>query len=241
MLAAEFQQMNLSQMHERLRLELLRRIGRGTLSISLLSRQTGFGPSHLSNFLRSKRRLSLDAMDRILAAQQMTPDDLLTAQGTHAWRDIDLSGIVPLVSHATAMHEPVVRPSAIQRLLHFPEELLRNARSRSGPARKAWLRFVAIRAGMTDAVAMRPIIHRDALMVLDRHYASLTQYHPERPNIYAIRHESQLIVRYAEFQGGRIVLRPHNRDAPVQLLEVSGEEYPSDLIAGRIVAVTNQF
>ena len=239
--AAEFPQMSLSQMHDRLRLELLRRIQRGSLSISLLSRQTGFGPSHLSNFLHSKRRLSLEAMDRILAAQQMSPDDLLTVHGTRAWRDIDLSGIVPLVSHATAMHEPVVRPPAVQRLLHFPEELMRSARSRCGPGRKAWLRFVAIRAEAADAAAMRPLIFPDALMALDRHYNTLTQYHPEWPNLYAVRHESHLVVRFADFQAGRLVLRPHNRGAPVELMEMMGEESPGDFIVGRIVAVLNRF
>ena len=55
LLVADFPQMNFTQMHERLRLELLRRIQRGTLSVSLLSRQTGFGQAHLSNFLNRKR------------------------------------------------------------------------------------------------------------------------------------------------------------------------------------------
>ena len=79
MLAANFPHMNFTQMHERLRLEMLRSIQRGTLSVSLLARQTGFGQSHLSNFLHSRRQLSLEAMDRILAAQQMTAADLLPA------------------------------------------------------------------------------------------------------------------------------------------------------------------
>ena len=71
--------MNFTQMHERLRLELLRRIQRGTLSVSLLARQTGFGQSHLSNFLHNRRQLSLEAMDRILAAQHLAAADLLPA------------------------------------------------------------------------------------------------------------------------------------------------------------------
>ncbi len=57
---ADYPQMNFTQMHERLRVELLRRIERGTLSVSLLARQTGFGKSHLSNFLHSRRKLSLE-------------------------------------------------------------------------------------------------------------------------------------------------------------------------------------
>src|ERR1017187_6446934 len=77
LLAANFPQMNFIQMHERLRLELLRRIQRGTVSVSLLARQTGFGQAHLSNFLHSRRQLSLAAMDRILDAQHMEVADLL--------------------------------------------------------------------------------------------------------------------------------------------------------------------
>ena len=77
LLAASFPQMNFTQMHERLRLELLRRIQRGTVSVSLLGRQSGFGQAHLSNFLHGRRQLSLDAMDRILAAQHLTVADLL--------------------------------------------------------------------------------------------------------------------------------------------------------------------
>ena len=71
MLVANYPQMNFTQMHERLRLELLRRIQRGTLSVSLLARQTGFGQPHLSNFLHSRRQLSLEGMDRLLAAQHL--------------------------------------------------------------------------------------------------------------------------------------------------------------------------
>jgi hypothetical protein len=79
LLVADFPQMNITQMHERLRLELLRRIQRGTLSVSLLARQTGFGQAHLSNFLNCRRQLSLEAMDRILASQRMAAGDLLPA------------------------------------------------------------------------------------------------------------------------------------------------------------------
>jgi len=92
--------MNFTQMHERLRLELLRRIQRGTVSVSLLARQTGFGQSHLSNFLHSRRQLSLDALDRILAAQHMAAGDLLPA--TYKGEGMQFEGessMIPVVSH----------------------------------------------------------------------------------------------------------------------------------------------
>src|SRR5580698_3427712 len=70
--------MNFSQLHEQLRLELLRRIARGVLSGTLLARQTGLRPAHISNFLHRKRRLSLDALDRVLSAQSITIEELLS-------------------------------------------------------------------------------------------------------------------------------------------------------------------
>jgi hypothetical protein len=79
LLVADYPQMNLTQMHERLRLELLRRIQRGTLSVSLLARQSGYGQAHMSNFLHNRRQLSLEAMDRILSAQHIDASDLLPA------------------------------------------------------------------------------------------------------------------------------------------------------------------
>jgi len=123
-------------MHERLRLELLRRIQRGTVSVSLLARQTGFGQSHLSNFLHSRRQLSLEALDRILAAQHMAAGDLLPAnyQGQALPADGE-SSAVPVVSHAAALFEPYIRPSAMQSMLHLPAGLLQSIQGRpSNPA-----------------------------------------------------------------------------------------------------------
>lgn len=91
-------------MHERLRLELLRRIQRGTVSVSLLGRQSGFGQAHLSNFLHGRRQLSLDAMDRILAVQHLTVADLLpSVHRTEPRSGNDDISAVPVVSHAVAL------------------------------------------------------------------------------------------------------------------------------------------
>ena len=106
LLAASFPQMNFTQMHERLRLELLRRIQRGTVSVSLLGRQSGFGQSHLSNFLHGRRQLSLDAMDRILAVQHLTVADLLPSEHRTEPRSAgDDVSAVPIVSHAVALFD----------------------------------------------------------------------------------------------------------------------------------------
>ena len=233
--------MNFTQMHERLRLELLRRIQRGTLSVSLLARQTGFGQSHISNFLHNRRQLSLEAMDRILAAQHMTAGDILpavsNAQELPSGGD---SGTVPVVSHAAALFEPYIRPSAVQAMLHLPAGVLQSARARTTAARRAWQRFVAVRIPGADALTMDPLVLPEALVLVDRHYNSLVQYRPNRPNLYAVRVGAHLTLRYADFLANRLVLRPLNIAFPVDLIEIDPGEAASDLIAGRVALILNE-
>ena len=233
--------MNFTQMHERLRLELLRRIQRGTLSVSLLARQTGFGQAHISNFLRRRRQLSLEGMDRILAAQRLTVDELLPAlaQGRF-WPEDESTGAIPVVSHATALFEPVIRPSAVLFMLHLPSGALNSVHARASNLRRAWQRFVAIRVSPADAQPMDPLVLPDAIALIDRHYNSLLPYRPNRPNLYAVRHGSHLTLRYVEFQSSRLILRPHNIASPVELIAMDPDESPSDFLTGRIALILNE-
>jgi len=43
-----------------------------------------------------------------------------------------------------------------------------------------------------------------------------------------------------DFVAGRLVLRPHSIAFPVELVEVSTNESPGDLIAGRIALLLNE-
>lgn len=232
--------MNFTQMHERLRLELLRRIERGTLSVSLLARQTGIGQAHVSNFLRSRRRLSLEAIDRILAAQLLGASDLLPATGLADPAELEARDSVPIVSHAAGLFEPIIRPTAMQGRLHLPAGALRSLRSRVAPSRRAWQRFVAVRIAPAEALAMEPLVQPDAVALIDRHYNSLHPYRPNRPNLYAVRHGAHLQLRYADFLQNRLVLRPANLVFPVELLEIAPGETPADLIAGRVALLVNE-
>jgi transcriptional regulator with XRE-family HTH domain len=228
-------------MHERLRLELLRRIQRGSLSVSLLARQTGFGQPHLSNFLRSRRQLSLEAMDRILAAQQLTAADLLPAPRQADSRlSADESSTVPLVSHAAALFEPYIRPGAVQAVLHLPAAVLQALPSRASIHRRAWQRFVAVRVQASDALAMEPLLLPAAIAVLDRHYSSLQPFHPGRANLHAVRHGAHLTLRYVEFLAGRLILLPINMAFALDAIEVDPGASPADLIAGRVALILNE-
>ena len=232
--------MNFSQMHERLRLELLRRIRRGTLSVSLLARQTGFGQSHMSNFLRGHRQLSLQALDRVLFSQHMGAWDLLPVHYSRPEAISDDGDAVPVISHAAALFEPVIRPSAVQRMLQLPPGLLNSARKRTSPRREKWHRFVALSIATGDAAAMDPMVLPEGLVVVDRHYTSLIAYRPGRNNIYAVRDGNRVSLRYVDFLVNRLVLRPHNLAFPVNLLEIPPGETLTDMIAGRIVLILNE-
>ena len=241
LLVADYPQMNFTQMHERLRLELLRRIQRGTVSVSLLARQTGFGQSHLSNFLHSRRQLSLEALDRILAAQHMAAADLLPANYQRGALPAEgESNSVPIVSHAAALFEPFIRPAAAQTMLHLPAGLLQTIRTRVSNPRRAWQRFVAVRVPAADAAAMEPLVLPEAIVLIDRHYNSLMPYRPNRPNLYAVRHQAHLTLRYVDYVAGRLVLRPHSIAYPVDLIEVEQNLPPSELIVGRIALILNE-
>ncbi len=230
--------MNFTQMHERLRLELLRRIQRGTVSVSLLARQTGLAQAHISNFLHCRRQLSLEALDRVLAAQLMAAADLLPASSqTKAALGGEDSTRIPIVSHATALFEPYIRPSAVQSVLYLPEGTLNYIRARASMSRRSWQRFVAVRIPAADALPMEPLILPECTVLLDRHYNSLMPYRPSRPNLCAVRHAAHLTLRYVDLAANRLVLRPHNLAFPVELIEVPPGELPGDLIAGRVALV----
>jgi transcriptional regulator with XRE-family HTH domain len=237
---ADYPQMNFTQMHEYLRLELNRRIQRGTVSVSLLARQTGLGQSHLSNFMHSRRQLSLDAIDRVLAAQHLTAADLLPALAQSGLLPgLEENDMIPIVSHAAALFEPFIRPSVVQSILHLPAKVLASIRTRVSSTRRAWQRFMAVRVPAADAMAMDPLVLPEAIVLLDRHYISLAQYRPNRANVYAVRNGAHLTLRYVDFLAARLVLRPHNLAYPVDLIEMDPDESYSNLLAGRIALILN--
>ncbi len=238
--------MNFTQLQERLRVELLRRIERGTLSVSLLARQTGLGQPHVSNFLHARRGLSLRTLDRILAAQRLTTEDLMPAP--RETRSALLSGQmgeaswVPLVSHATALFEPYIRASSVQTMVPFPALAMEGLRERCTGPRKQWERFVAVRIGEEEARAMEPRVSADALVLLDRHYNSFKAYRDNESgaNLYGVRVGARLLVRYADFQANRLVLWPQRIGFPVEVVEAGGGETANDLLVGRVALILNQ-
>ncbi len=86
---------------------------------------------------------------------------------------------------------------------------------------------------------MEPLVLPDATVLIDRHYNSFTPYRPYRPNLYAVRHDSHLKLRYVELELNRLVLRPLNIAYPVELIDADQWESPSEPLVGRVALIIN--
>lgn len=230
--------MNFTQLQERLRLELLRRIDRGSVNGALLARQTGFRPSHISNFLRRRRTLSLSGLDRLLAAQMLTVNDLRALEDAPSLPRESAGSIthtaVPVVAPAAAIHDPVPPSSTTLDLVQLPLGILEQMRSRRATSRRGWSRFVSVRVTRQQAIGMQPLLPSATIAVIDRHYNSPVSYQPPLPSVFAVRVGNALQFRLAAFERNRLILRPIELNYPVQLLALGPHEMPSDLIVGRV-------
>ena len=183
----------------------------------------------------------MQALDRILTAQHLTAEDLIRLNARYVSPANHLApAVVPVVSHTTALFEPVIRPGAVQMLLQLPPGLLSSVHPSVVASRRTWQRFVAVRIDRGSAHPMEPLLYENAIAVIDRHYNSLRPHAVERSNVYAIRHDNQLVLRHAEFISSRLVLRPRNLGFPLKAIEIDSEASPGEYIAGRVALVLNE-
>ncbi len=243
--------MNFQDLHELLRDELQRRIERGALTGSRIAQQAGFQQAHISNFLNRKRSLSLEALDRVLASQNLTIDQILPLE-INALNALSAPlpaqtsepiEIVPVVSPSAAMDDARISPSAIIETIQVSASRLHSNhanRVRASTSQANWQRFLAIRADTQQSAAMDPLIAPGAIAVLDRHYNSLAPYRAHQPTLYAVRCGAALLLRFVDFDEGRLILRPYSRDFPVQLLPLATNETPADYIVGRVCLVFSE-
>ena len=236
--------MNFSQLHERLRLEVVRRIEREVLTASLLARRSGLQQPHISNFLRNKRRLSIPALDRVLAALALSAADLIplpAASPQAAFENI------PLVTQDVAMQDDRIRLSSILARIPLPPGALATLRAEHGARRPTRDRFVAVTLTPDQARSMEPRLQPNAILVLDRHSTTPSSPVPPHnsasphPSIYAVRLGGELHFCYLSFTQNFFILRPHALAFPIQLLPVPPNLTPSDLVTGRVCVSIDYF
>lgn len=237
--------MKFDALHENLRLEILRRIDRGLLSGAALARSTGFQQGYISNFLNRKRTLSLEGLDRVLAAQNISILDLLPAETLRAFpagnQATSLTQSVSVVTHSAAATSARIQPGEIIDTIEVPDAVLHFSRERAIAGRAFWQRFVAVRADGLHATAMEPLLRQDSAVVIDRHYNSVAHYRSQLPTVYAVHTADALHICFLEFDANTLVLRPRNPQIPVRLIELAAHEQPGDRIVGRVCYVLSEF
>ena len=144
---------------------------------------------------------------------------------------------MPIVSHAAALFEPYIRPSAVHSMLRLPAGVLQSLHTRVSNPRRAWQRFVAVRIPSADALAMDPLVLPEAsCSSID----TTIRWRPIGPtgrmSTPCGTARTSPCAMWTFFLN-RLVLRPHNIAFPVELIEIEPGEAPGDLLAGRIALI----
>lgn len=233
--------MTLRDLQDRLRAHIRARIGRRELTGSSLSRQAGFQQGHLSNFLNSRRGLSLESMDRLLETLQIEVLDLVDAGEIQRRAPLPAAGSgfesIAVVSAEHATRLPHFAPEQVGGTVSFRKAFLRRLKPNDVCDRGGWLRFVTIKLDPRTVRDMFPRNAAGATLLIDRHYTSLDPYRHRRPNLYAVRLETRCTVGYVSLAGDYLVLRPRNLQLPVELARIDQSQSYSDYIVGRVCHV----
>ena len=229
--------MNASVLQDELRRVLWERIRAGKLSGLALAKRTGFEQAHISNFLNRKRSLSVEGMDRVLAAENLSVYDLLNRDELNK-RASSISAVegdyenVVLTTAEIAATAPVIIHEDVRDILKFKKSFLRRLRPASSPAREPWQRFVLIKVDAQEAASMYPRLLPGTTVLIDRHYNLLQPYRRNESNIYAVLKDQACTIKYVERDRDHLVLRPHNQTYPISVLPIGDD--PSKMIVGRV-------
>jgi len=229
-------------LQDNLRDTLWERIEEGGLTGLRLAQQTGFKQAHISNFLNRKRGLSLEGMDRVLAVQHLSVLDLLDPSEVNKRASIlppsdDEFQNVLLIEGTIAATQPLVTSMNVREILKFKKTLLKKLKPEIEGAREGWERFVVIKVDGREGMSMYPRLLPGATLLIDRHYNSLKPYRKGEFNMYAVLKDGTCTVKYVETAGNHLILRPHNRAYPVDLLTMEDGKSTSDYLVGRVCHV----
>jgi len=234
--------MKFKALQENLRKIIRNRISEGELTGLKLALQTGFEQAHISNFLNSKRSLSLQGMDKVLQVQKLSVLDLLDPAEINKRASIlppsegEFENVV-LTEGAVAAGEPLIISDAVKDILKFKKSFLRRLRPAQQSMRDKWQRFVLVKVDARDGMSMYPRLLPGASVLVDRHYNSLKPYRKNESNMYAVARNNTCTIKYVELGGNHLILRPHNPAYPVEIMPMDESKKASDYIVGRVCHV----
>jgi hypothetical protein len=237
--------MKFRALQENLRQTLWDRINAGEITGLRLAEQTGFKQAHISNFLNRKRGLSLEGMDKVLNVQHLSVLDLLDPSEVNKRASVlppgeDEFDNIVVTEPQIAASEAQIMSMHVKEILKFKKSFLKRLKEEMEGDRTGWDRFVIIKVDAQDGISMYPRVQPGATALLDRHYNSLNPYRKGETNMYAVRKNGTSTIRYVEVSGGHVILRPHNRASPVDVLTMETGMKPADCIVGRVCYVGNE-
>ncbi len=232
-------QMTLQDLQNQLRVHIRARIGRGELTGSALARKASLPQGHLSNFLNSRRGLSLESMDRLMLALRVSVPDLMSREQLPARGPKRRGGdnLEP-VAMVSAKHAALARFRADQVLetRNFSKSFLRRLRPQLAVDRSDWLRFVLIKLDRDGSGGFFPRSIAITLLV-DRYYNSLQPYRRLHPNLYALNLAGRCVAAYITVCDNCLMLRPREPRQPIEVVRIEPGRSYSDYIVGRICHV----
>ncbi|MGA2966467.1 MAG: S24 family peptidase [Terriglobales bacterium] len=234
--------MKVRMLQENLRNTLWERIDAGQLTGLRLAELTGFKQAHISNFLNRKRGLSLEGMDKVLTVQHLSVLDLIDPAEVNKRASIlppsdDEFENVLVADPQVAASEALIVSMHVKEILRFKKTFLKRLKEDVEGDRRAWERFVIVKANALEGMSMYPRTSPGASLLLDRHYNSLTPYRKGEHNIYAVLKNGTCTFKYVEAAGNNLILRPHNPAYPVEVIALERGQKPGDHIVGRVCYV----
>src|SRR5260370_4867884 len=125
----------------------------------------------------------------------------------------------------------------VKEILKFKKTFLKRLKEEVEGDRRAWERFVVIKADAQEGMSMYPRTMPGATLLLDRHYNSLAPYRNGESNMYAVRRDTTCTIKYVEAADRHLILRRHNPAYPLVLIALEDGQKPGDHIAGRVCHV----
>jgi len=231
--------MVISDLQNRLRSLIGRRIAAGELTGAALARRAGLQQAHISNFLNGRRGLSIEATDEVMRVLRVCVRDLMPEPSGErraaSRKELDYEW-VPVVESRVLL-KPTLEPDETVEFLCFKRNFLRKIRREIAGDRARWQRFLLLKADREAGVAMRARLAAGAMLLLDRHYNSLRSYRRNEPNLYVVKDGAKFVIRYLELQGRQLTLRPENQEWPLGFIQLGKGGSFSDYIVGRVAHI----
>jgi transcriptional regulator with XRE-family HTH domain len=229
-----------ADLHERTRQLVLATVKSRQITQRALGELVGVRQAHISNFLQGRRGLSMDRQDAILNVLGLDVMSLIEmSEQTPSPNSPTSIESVPLIEHKAAMN-PSFGKNEILGELGFTTILLRRLTADPPEKRTAWVRFIAIRADAALAAPMHPRLSNGSVLLVDRHYCSLSGYQRDEPNLYLLRKDQMLMVRWLEMQGDNLSLRPDSSEHPLDFIAIDRKHPLTSCVVGRVAHIATE-